>query len=781
MTLPEKLAMLHGGVECGYVGCLDGNSRLGIPPLHLQDGPAGVGHGLTGVTQLAAPVSGAATWDTDLMRRYGQVLGAEQWAKGANVELGPTVNIVRDPRWGRAFESFGEDPHLAAEIGVADIQGIKSQGPMAQVKHFMAYNQETNRFALSDNAVVSERAQREIYAPAFEAAVDAGVDSAMCSYNLVNGVHACENGALQNDLLKGGLGFTGFITSDWWATHSTVASAVGGLDMEMPDDRYFGAALTEAVASGQVPVAVIDDKVRRILRAMFRAGLFDHASTGTVNTVVTTPGHVAVARQVATQGSVLLKNTGGILPLTGTARSIAVVGAVGGPGAVTSGGGSAAVTGDGVVTPFDGIKARSGIQVRYAQGTLRADGSLPPLPSAYLTPVSGTGHGLTAEFHAGTGPAAVSRVDPDVDFTWNGGAPAAGMPGTHWSARWSGTLTPPATGTYTFSLSSDDGSRLTVGGKRLIDMWRPQRPATRTGSVRLTAGRPVKIQIDYRQIAGGSHLTLGWRLPGQDLHDEAVAAARASDVAVVFAAQTETEGSDLAGIDLPADQNRLIADVAAANPRTIVVVNSGSAVTMPWASSVPAIIEAWYPGQEYGHALASLLFGDENFSGKLPVTFPRSLDDVPARDPARFPGRNGSVRYDEGIDVGYRWYDRRGVEPLFPFGFGLSYTTFAYAHLAVKGTGNVTVSFDVTNTGTRDGAEIAQVYVSQPAASGEPPRTLGAFQRVPLKAGQTRRVTLDLPARSFQYWDHGWITAPGVQSIAVGSSSRDIRLTGHLP
>jgi beta-glucosidase len=352
------------------------------------------------------------------------------------------------------------------------------------------------------------------------------------------------------------------------------------------------------------------------------------------------------------------------------------------------------------------------------------------------------------------------------------------MPRKNWSARWRGTLTAPATGTYTFSLSSDDGSRLTVGGKRLIDMWKPQRPTTRTGSVKLTAGKPVKIQIDYNQIGGGSHLSLGWLLPGQNLHDEAVAAARSSDVAVVFAGLPQTEGRDLGSIDLPADQNRLIADVAAANPRTIVVINSGSAVTMPWASSVPAIIEAWYPGQEYGPALASLLFGDENFSGKLPVTFPRSLADVPASSPARFPGRNGSVRYDEGIDVGYRWYDRRGIKPLFPFGFGLSYTTFAYANLTVTGTG---VSFDVTNTGTRDGAEIAQVYVSQPAASGEPPRTLAGFRRVPLKAGQTRRVTVDLPARSFQYWDHGWVKAPGAQTIAVGSSSRDIRLTGRVP
>ncbi|WP_460370838.1 glycoside hydrolase family 3 protein, partial [Actinocorallia lasiicapitis] len=343
MTPPEKLALLHGGADCGFVGCVDGNDRLGIPPLRLHDGPAGVGQGLTGVTQLAAPVAGAASWDPELMRRYGQVLGAEQWAKGANVELGPTVNIVRDPRWGRAFESFGEDPLLAAELGVATIGGIRGEGPMAQVKHFMVYNQETNRFNRADDALVSERAIREIYAPAFEAAVGAGVDSVMCSYNLVNRVQACENGALQNAFLKQELGFRGFVTSDWWGTHSTVGSALGGLDLEMPDAKYFGTPLTEAVADGRVPQSAIDDKVRRITTAMFRAGLFDRPQRPAIDAVVTTPEHVAVARQAAVQGSVLLKSTAGILPLTGRDASIAVIGVSGGTGALTSGGGSAGV------------------------------------------------------------------------------------------------------------------------------------------------------------------------------------------------------------------------------------------------------------------------------------------------------------------------------------------------------------------------------------------------------------------------------------------------------
>ncbi|MEN0128906.1 MAG: glycoside hydrolase family 3 C-terminal domain-containing protein [Brevundimonas sp.] len=788
MTLTEKLAMLHGGTSCGYAGCIDANTRLGIPALHLQDGPVGVGDGASGVTQLAAPVAGAATWDTGLMRSYGEVLGAEQWGKGTNVVLAPTVNIVRDPRWGRAFESLGEDPFLAGAMGTADIQGIQSQGPMAQVKHFVAYNQETNRQATSGNAVVSDRALREIYTPAFDAAVKGGVDSAMCSYNLVNGTQACENAALQNGLLKKDLGFGGFITADWGATHSTVASANNGLDMEMPDARYFGSALTTAVNNGQVSVATIDDKVRRILTSMFRRGLFDHAQTGTMAATVTTAAHRTVARQVATQGSVLLKNAAAVLPFTAATHSVAVIGGGAGTGALTQGGGSAAVNPSAVVTPLDGLRTRAGAgtTITYAPGAARSDGALPPIDTTYLTPATGAGHGLTAEYFAGTaqaGTPVATRVEPQVDSTW-GAPPAAGLAATGWSARFTGKVTPPTTGTYTFSLTSDDGSRLFVNGQKVVDMWRDQGSTTKTATVSLTAGQPVSIQVDYYQAGGGANLTLGWQLPGQSLRDQAVSAARAADVAVVFTGRTTSEGSDLADIDLPADQNQLIADVAAANPNTVVVVNSGSAVAMPWASSVRGIVEAWYPGQEYGSALAALLFGDENFSGKLPVTFPRSLADVPARTAAQFPGQNGTEQYSEGIDVGYRWYDRQAIAPLFPFGHGLSYTTFAYSGLQVgapDGAGNVVVSFDVTNTGSRAGSEVAQVYVGQPASSGEAPKNLRGFAKVPLQPGEKKQVSVTLDARSFQYWDGSWTKAAGTQAILVGSSSRDVRLTGAVP
>ncbi|WP_073926956.1 beta-glucosidase [Streptomyces sp. CB03911] len=787
MTQAEKLTMLHGGPSCGYAGCIPANTRLGIPALHFQDGPVGAGDGLTGVTQLAAPVAGAASWDPALMREYGQVLGGEQWGKGTNVVLAPTVNIVRDPRWGRAFESFGEDPYLAGQIGAADIAGIQSQGPMAQVKHFAVYNQETNRNSIADNAVVSDRAEREIYLPAFEAAVKQGVDSAMCSYSAVNGAFACENGPLQNGVLKGDLGFKGFVTADWGATHSTVASANNGLDVEMPGSDYYGTALTNAVNSGQVPQATIDDHTRRVLASMFRRGLFDRTQNGNRDAVVTSAANAAVAQKVAQEGSVLLKNSASVLPVASSVRSIAVIGDDAGAGVMTQGGGSAAVNAPHVVTPYQGIKSRAGAgtTVTFAQGVPSADGSLPPVPTAALKPSTGTGTGLYGEYHNSTdlsGAVVASRVDPAVDTVWGGQSPAVGVNTTNWSVKWTGTLTPPTTGSYQFSLNSDDGSRLIVGGQQVINNWYNQGPMTRTGSVTLTAGQPVSIEVDYYQAGGGSSASLGWQVPGQSAHDQAVTAARTSELAVVFVSDFQSEGSDLRDIDLSAEQNQLVADVAAANPRTVVVVNSGSAVTMPWAGSVQGIVANWYPGQEAGSAIASLLYGDVNFSGQLPVTFPKSLADVPASTTAQWPGQNGTVQYSEGVNVGYRWYDAKNKEPLYPFGYGLSYTTFGYSGLTVSApdaAGNVAVGFDVSNTGTRAGSEVAQVYVGQPAASGEPPKNLRGFQKVALDPGQTKHVSLTLDARSFQYWSGSWTTAAGTHTVSVGSSSRDLRLTGQ--
>jgi beta-glucosidase len=790
MTLDEKITMVHGAAGSAYTGYVPGDARLCIPALKLQDGPVGVR--MPDTTQLPAAADLAATFDSALARGYGKVIGAEDKAKGVDVDLGPTVNIVRDPRWGRAFESYSEDPYLTGQIGAADIEGIQSQGVMAQVKHYAVYNQETNRNTVADNAVVDDRTVHEIYTAAFGAIVDqARPSSAMCSYSSINGVYACENAYL-NDILENQFGFDGFITSDWGGTHSTVASANAGMDMEMPDDTYFGPALKSAVQNGKVAQSRVDDMVTRIMREEFRFGLFDHPSPDTPTAVASTPADVATARKVAEDGAVLLKNQDNLLPLDAKkVHSIAVIGDGAGEDALTAGGGSAAIAGTGTVTPFDGIKARAGASadVQYAQGNMSPNGQLPTVDGSYFTPPSGSGHGLRGQYFDNKtldGTPVATRTDPTVSFDWTGKSPAAGLSSTNYSVKWTGTLAPPATGTYTFGLSSDDGSRLFVNGKEVIDNWRDQASHTETATVDLTAGTPAQVEVDYYQSGGDATVNLGWELPNQDLLGQAVALAAKSDVAVVYANDFESEGSDLADIELPGTQNQLIAAVAAANPNTVVVLNTGSAVTMPWLDKVKAVFEAWYPGQESGNAIARLLYGDVNPSGKLPVTFPTSLDQVPASTAAQWPGVNGQVRYSEGLDVGYRWYDAKNLTPAYPFGYGLSYTTFRFSNLHLDGArlrenGRIRVSADVTNTGKRAGAEVAQLYLTEPAATGEPADQLKGFQKVELQPRQTKRVTFELSARDASYWNsdaQAWTLGAGKYTVHIGDSSRNLPLSG---
>jgi beta-glucosidase len=655
MTLDDKIALLHGASRSVYAGYVPANTRLGIPALYLEDGPAGVADGMTGVTQLPAPVASAASWDPALMQHYGQVIGSEEAGKGASVTLAPTINIVRDPRWGRAFESLGEDPYLSGQMAAADIQGIQSQGEIAQVKHWAVYNQETNRNTSADDAIVSDRAMQEIYFPAFQTAIDQGhVGSIMCSYSTINGTYACQNSYL-NQVLRDQFQFPGFTTSDWYATHSTVQAANNGLDVQMPNDSYYGAALKAAVLNGHVSMATLDQHVRNILRTMFALGLFDHPHTGSPSATVTSPQHTQAALQTAEAGTVLLKNDGSVLPLdSARIHSIAVIGADAGPHAQTAGGGSASVNAPYVVTPYQGISRRAGrgMTVRYAEGV----------------------------------------------------APNGRLPG------------------------------------------------------------------------------------GPSLLDQAVQLAKSSDAAIVFASDFESEYTDLTAIDLPGQQNQLIAAVAAANPNTIVVLNTGSAVTMPWADAVKGILEAWYPGQEDGNAIAAVLFGDVNPSGKLPVTFPRSLSDVPASTPQQWPGVNRQVQYAEGVLVGYRWYDAKQITPLFPFGYGLSYTTFRFSHLlvapqAASYRSTVTVNADVTNTGSRAGAEVVQLYLGDPATTREPPRQLKGFQKVTLQPGETKHVRFTLDPRAFSYWNeqsNGWVVADGTYQVMVGDSSRNLPLQGSF-
>jgi beta-glucosidase len=809
MTLDEKIAMVHGAGyptpinAAGYAGVVPGNSRLGIPALYLADSPVGVGNGSTGVTQWADTAALASTWDTSIANTYGRAYGAEQAGKGHNVALAPTVNILRLPLWGRAPETFSEDPYLTAQQARAEITGIQSRHVIATVKHFVANNQEILRSSI--NTVVSQKALHEIYQPAFKTAVKAGVGAVMCSYNRVNGTYACENGEELTDTLRAAWQFDGLVMSDWGGLHSTVRAARSGLDLEMPgaaDDAnlspldqlfgsYFNSRLKAAVLNGSVSPATLDAMVTHILTAMFRIGLFDHplpAPATVQGDVVSTPAHRALSTRIAEQGTVLLKNARRTLPLDPAATdSVAVIG----DAAVnpqTAAGGSAAVQPSApVVSPRAGITARAGTgtRVTFAPGTLGV-GALPAVPDGAF------GSGLQATYYGSadlSGQPLATETVPNLDIT---GAPGAVGTVKIWSARYTGTITAPSAGDYRFSLSAGANVRVWIDGRPLV-AFAPMREPTRDGLITLTAGshsirvevtpfQATLVTVDAFAVTPGLHL--GWQPRENQLIEAAAATARAADVAVVVVSAPASEGMDRSTLALPADQDRLISAVAAANPRTVVVLNTSSAVTMPWLSKVAAVMEVWFPGQTAGTALARVLFGDVNPSGKLPVTFPRNDRQGPARTGAEYPGDGQDVYYDEGVLVGYRWYDATGQRPLFPFGYGLSYTSFRFGGLRVaKQAGGYDVTARVSNTGSRAGAEVVQLYVGLPAGAHEPPRQLKAYAKVSLRPGQSRRVRLSLTRSALASWDdadQGWTRPAGTYRLYVGDSSRNLPLRGRI-
>ncbi len=762
MSLANKISMVTGaGTSEPYVFYLSAIPSLCVPAMGLEDGPVGVGDGLTGVTQMPAAVSLAATWDPSLATEYGKVVGAEERGKGAMVNLGPNVNIDRDPRWGRSFEAYTEDPYLNAAVATADIGGVQSQGEMAQVKHFAVYNQETNRNTSADDAIVSERAEHEIYLPAFWAATEvAKAASVMCAYSTINGEYACQNRYLMGTTLDQRWGFPGFVTSDYGATHSTVQSADAGMDTEMPSADYFGSALQSAVESGQVAMATLNQMVSRILTEMFRFNEFNDPPTGSPGAVVTTAAHQAVSTSVAEAGTVLLKNTGSTLPLSADGGgSVAVIGPAASAAPTDTGGGSAYVTSTFNVTPLQGIQAAAGAgtSVTYTQG-LPTDTSLSAIPSSALTPAyAPTGYGGT----------------------------------------YTGTLTAPETGTYVLAFQNPGSYTVTnlyLDGKEILA--NPGTPPVSTYSVgvNLRAGQTYTLQLS----GGGPSASLSWATPSELAPSiaQAVAAAKSAATAVVVVSDdTESEAADRASLNLPSAQNELISAVAAANPHTVVVIDAGAPVVMPWLSQVASVVDAWYPGESNGIALAAVLFGKVDPGGHLPVTFPVDLSQVPASTPSEFPGTYGQVQYSEGIDVGYRYYDAKNENPLFPFGYGLSYTTFAFSHLAVTPhqvhngssdpgatscdcngqAGNlVTVSATVTNTGKVAGSDVAQLYLGDPASAGEPPRQLKGFRKVSLRPGQSTTVHFALSGHDLSYWDdtaNGWVVPDGGYRVYVGDSS----------
>ena len=748
MTVADEIALVQGnGSSEPYVFYTAPNPALCIPAGGYEDGPNGVADGLMNVTQLPAGISIAATFSLPLAFQYGAVIGHEQSVKGSFADLGPTVNIDRDPRWGRIFESLSEDPQLTSGIGSAEIIGMQGQRVFAQVKHFDAYNQETNRNTQDDDVIVSDRVLHEIYQPAFDNAIDvAGAASLMCAYSSVNGLYSCQNHSLLTDVLRNEYNFQGLVMSDYGAIHDTSA-ATAGTDSEQPENTYFGTPLQAAVTNGTIPRAVLNSMVEPILQEMFRFDFFNNPPTGNTGATATDPADVAFSTSVAEAGSVLLQNQGSVLPLSAS-DSIAVIGPAASTQAVTGGGGSAHVDPSSTVTPLAGIEAAATGAVTYNPG-LPTDAQLTPIPSSDLsTPYAATNYG----------------------------------------GSYSATLTAPETGTYIIGFTNPGSynvATLTINGTAIINNPGTPPVAIYSAAVQLTAGQTYSLTLG----GAGPTSNLAWATPTtlQTFIGPAVAAAKAAKEAVVVVADdTESEAADRPNLQLPSAQDALIEAVAAANPRTVVVIQAGAPVTMPWLGSVASVLDTWYPGQTDGTALASLVFGQSNPSGHLPITFPASLADVPTSTAAQFPGVNGSVEYSEGLLVGYRYYDQQNIKPLFPFGYGLSYTTFGYSNLKIddtspNGVTPVKVTATVTNTGNVAGSDVAQLYLGFPAAAGEPPRKLVGFERVTLSPGQSSTVTLTINPRDEWWYDtKGWNETSGTYTVSVGdgSGTAELPLTG---
>ncbi|MDT5295551.1 MAG: beta-glucosidase, partial [Acidobacteriota bacterium] len=709
---------------------------------------------------------------------------------------GPGVNIYRSPTNGRNFEYFGEDPFLAARIAVGYIRGVQSQGVSATVKHFMGNNSEFDRH--NTDSRIDERTMREIYLPTFEAAVrEARVGAMMDSYNLVNGEHASQNNHLLNEIAKLEWGFDGLLMSDWFATYDGVAAANGGQDLEMPFGAFMNrATLLPAVQQGKVTVAVIDEHVRRILRTAARFGWLDRDQREASVPRFNQQGRQA-ALQAAREGMVLLKNDGGLLPLArGKVKSIAVVGPDAYP-AVPVGGGSARVEPFAAVSFMEGLSNALGTSANvYYQRGIPTLGEMAEATDFSNAAAAGK-PGLSAEYFKTedlTGPPAVTRTEQHVNY---GPGARATLPEQTMAARWTGYYTPQSAGSYDIFVQStgEDGGfyRLYVDDRLLFDNWKTSRALTSSATLQLDA-RPHKVLLEQHGRSGwlGTKLRLGVLRQGAAVSDEAKRLAAKADVVVVaagFDAETESEGADRT-FGLPPGQDELIREMAAANKNTVVVLTSGGGVDMSaWASSVPALVEAWYPGQEGGTALAEILLGDVNPSGRLPVTFERRWEDNPAHESYYPAAGMNRVEYKEGVFIGYRGYEKNGTRPLFPFGHGLSYTAFKYSNLKVSPVGNAgesrfEVSFDVKNTGAREGADVAQIYVGDSHAKvARPPKELKGFAKVSLRPGESRRVAVTLDRRALSFYDaeaKQWHAEPGDFDVLVGRSSEQIELRGKL-
>ncbi len=803
MTLDQKIDYIGG---TGFA--IRAMPSEGLPAFEMSDGPYGTrsNAGFPSTTY-AAGIGLAASWDREMARQVGAGIGRDARARGVNYMLGPGVNIYRSPRNGRNFEYFGEDPFLTSNLAVGYIDGMQAQGVSATIKHFLGNNSEFLRH--DSDSIISEEALREIYLPSFEAAVkQAHVGAIMDSYNEINGKHSTENPYFNIDVVRKDWGFKGVMMSDWDATYSAVGAANGGLDLEMPFGKFMNKEnLLPAIKAGTVTEATIDEKVRHILTVAMEFGWLDRPQTDPAISYVDEQNN-EIALKGAREATVLLKNDGNLLPLDKTKlKTILVVGPDAYPG-VPVGGGSAGVVPFHMVSDIEGFTHALGTKVNVLYDRGVSSMSDLAIATNFTTEANGGKSGLTEETFGNadlSGKAESSGVVDHLNtagISWGSLAddPAAMMnlfkqKAKESSRRFTGYYAAPTAGSYIVALEGPgegSGNRVYVDGKMVIDDWAIVRAFQPHVTLQLSAGPHKVVVEDWKRGPIGGRLRLAIVDTQKVVHDRAIEMAKGADAVIVaagFDAQSESEGGDRT-FSLPYGQDELIEAMAAANKNVVVDVTSGGNVdSQAWLDKVPVMMESWYSGQAAGTALAEIVLGDVNPSGHLPVTFERRAEDNPTyNDYYPQPGTNKIV-YKEGIFVGYRGYEHNHVKPLFPFGFGMSYTTFAFSDLKVEPVSSgvnpeVTVTFDVKNTGERAGAEVAQVYVSDaPAKVPQPERQLKGFQRVELGAGETKHVSVKLDARAFAWYDtekKNWVIDPGKYGIHVGDSVEDLKLNGSV-
>ncbi len=778
MTLDEKIACLSGKTSFS----LRENKRLGIPEIRLADGPQGIRNHAPHSTLYPCGILAAATWNRDIVNRYGASLGDDARARGVGILLGPGVNIYRSPLCGRNYEYMGEDPYLTSEMAVQYINGVQSRGVIATVKHFAANNQEWNRHHASSD--VDERTFHEIYFPAFRKAVQkAGVGAVMNSYNLVNGVHATENPWLDIEILRKLWGFKGILMSDWTSVYSTANAANAGLDLEMPKQVFFTPEKLKAeLATGRITEAVIDKKVEHLLSTFSAFGLLDRVQKLDSIELDYAPSR-ETALAVAREGIVMLKNDKGILPLRG--RTVVL-----GPNADTicSGGGSGSVSPFSVVPVSRALKAMRKNTVLLTDDVLYKD-----ITAKVCTDTTYTTHGFTGRYYKNQkmqGEPDRVRIDSIIDFWWEYGKPFEDFPDDHFSASWSGCYRADRDGQLKIRIGGDDGYRIFVNDSLVAGDWGNHAFSSREVEYDVASGRDYRIKVDYFDNISSANISCSLLLLDEELLARELRRADNVVYCTGFDGNVEGEGFDRS-FALPGYQERFIAKLAAMNPSLSVVVNAGGGVDFSrWADKARSILMAWYPGQEGGTDIAEILTGKLSPSGKLPISIETKLADNPCSENyhQNAPSNRecSHVDYREGVFTGYRGYDRSGIEPMYPFGFGLSYSTFDFSNLDVKKTGqdSVVVSFDIKNTGKRAASEVAQIYVGDvECSSPRPKKELKGFEKVNLKPGETRRMEVSLDKEAFAFYDldkHDFVVEPGAFVIYVGNSSANLPLSQEI-